>query len=313
MDADVVGHIPVLAGQVVEVLQPRPGAVVLDATIGRGGHAERLIPRLSAGGRYVGLDLDAGNADFARSRLTPVAENVGVTLTVLHAGFQDAAAVLADLHLDGVDGLLADLGFASNQMDDRARGLTFRDDGPLDMRLDTAATTTAADLVNRLPERELADLIYGYGEERLSRKIARKIADRRAISPIQSTSELAELVHRAYGPRARSQKIHPATRTFMALRIAVNDELGNLERLLDDLPNLLKPGGRAAIISFHSLEDRRVKQRFAELDHRGVGRRLTRKPVVADDAETADNPRSRSAKLRGFERAIDGSATDARE
>lgn len=305
-----VDHIPVLPEAVLDVLQPRAGQTVLDGTVGRGGHASLIIPRLGPGGRYVGLDLDPGNAEYARRRLEPIAAEAGVRLDVRHAGFQDAGAVLRELGLPRVDAVLADLGFASNQMDNPARGFAFSESGPLDMRLDPTARTTAADLVNRLPERELADLLYELGEERLSRKIARKIAERRQSSPIQTTSELADLVYRVYGPRARSQKIHPATRTFMALRIAVNDELGNLERLLSDLPSLLSsggaspgepPNGRAAIISFHSLEDRRVKQRFVELERQGHGRRLTKKPIGPSDDEVADNPRSRSAKLRAFE------------
>lgn len=303
------GHISVMPDEVVELLAPRAGGVVLDGTLGRGGHGAILIPRLGPGGTYIGLDLDAGNAGYALGRLQPIAEGAGVALHVEHAGFQEARGVLRRLGIDRVDGVLADLGFASNQMDDPTRGFAFSAEGPLDMRLDRSAGQTAAELVNELSERDLADLIYNLGEERLSRKIARKIVERRERSPIESTSELADLVYRAYGPRARSQKIHPATRTFMALRIAVNDELGALERLLEDLPDLLTPGGRAAIISFHSLEDRRVKLRFAELEQNGIGRRLTRKPLTPTDSEQARNPRSRSAKLRGFQ--MDGDTSTA--
>lgn len=297
-----VGHVAVLQAEVVDLLAPRPGQTVIDCTLGRGGHASLIVPRLGPGGRYIGLDTDPANATFAQERIAPVAAGAGVSLHVTHANFRAARAVLRDLGVERVDGLLADLGFASNQMDDPVRGMAFSEEGPLDMRLDPTAPTTAADLVNELPERELADLIYQLGEERLSRKIARKIVDRRAASPIQTTSDLAEVVRRAYGPRAYSQKIHPATRTFMALRIAVNGELEALDQLLADLPELLAPGGRAAIISFHSLEDRRVKQAFAELERQEVGRRVTRKPVTPGDEELARNPRSRSAKLRVFER-----------
>lgn len=297
---DDAGHIPVLPGEVTELLAPHSGHTVLDGTVGRGGHASLLIPRLGPGGRYIGLDLDPGNVAYARRRLAPIATDADVELHIIHSGFQDAPAVLASLNAPPVDALLADLGFASNQMDDPARGFAFNDEGPLDMRLDPTGGVTAADLVNQLPQAELADLIYQLGEERLSRKIARKIVERRAQSPIQGTSDLAELVRRAYGPGARGQRVHPATRTFMALRIAVNDELASLDRLLKDLPDVLAAGGRAAIISFHSLEDRRVKRAFLAMQQAELGDRLTRKPVTATPDELAANPRSRSAKLRAF-------------
>jgi 16S rRNA (cytosine1402-N4)-methyltransferase len=224
---------------------------------------------------------------------------------VEHANFVELPEVLGRFGIDRFGGLLADLGFASNQVDDPARGLSFRGfrgDGPLDMRLDASQGPTAAEIVNTLPERELADLIYRYGEERLSRRIARKIAERRAREPIETTSVLAELVRSCYppaqrGPRAR---IDPATRTFQALRIAVNDELGALERLLAMLPEYAAPGANAVIISFHSLEDRLVKHTFAGFERDGLGTRLTRKPLEADEQECADNPRARSAKLRAF-------------
>ena len=343
-DSDA-GHLPVLAAQVLEHFDPKPGQVVLDCTVGRGGHGVLLIPKLgqssegtsggiSGGGRYIGLDVDAQNAAFSRERLGPIAEETGVKLDIVQANFRDAPAVLKQLGIavtpipgarpgSGVDGLLADLGFASNQMDDPERGLAFSKDGPLDMRLDPGGPVTAERLVNTLPEKELADLIYEFGEERLSRRIARKIVERREIEPITTTSGLADLVRRAYprpaprssrSPRSKGKskagggsarrghrihpRIHPATRTFMALRIAVNDELGALDGLLADLPGLLNPGGRAAIISFHSLEDRRVKRAFQALRLHRDYTLLTRKPLTADDEETRDNPRSRSAKMR---------------
>jgi len=294
------GHIPVLPDEVAQLLAPTSGGTLLDCTLGRGGHAALLLPRLAPGGTYIGFDLDEDNLAFARQRLAPIAEQHGITLTLHHTNFADARATLGDA---SVDRLLADLGFASAQMDDAARGFSFTADGPLDMRLNRDQPTSAADLVNRLGERELADLIYQLGEERLSRRIARKITEARRKSPITTTSGLAELVSAAYGPAARRSHIHPATRTFMALRIAVNGELEALDRLLDDLPALVRPGGRAAIISFHSLEDRRVKHAMQRLEQDNLGRRLTRKPITASDAEVAANPRSRSAKLRAFERA----------
>jgi 16S rRNA (cytosine1402-N4)-methyltransferase len=302
MDAEPVGHIPVLAEPVARLLAPAPGGVVLDCTAGRGGHAALLIPRLSPGGTYIAIDLDRDNLAFARQRCEPIAVQAGVTLHTVHGSFAGARSVLDELELNRVDVLLADLGFASNQVDDPGRGLSFRHDGPLDMRLDPAGAVTAEDLVNTLPERELADVIYRFGEERLSRRIARKIMEERSRKPISTTFGLAELCRRAYGPKARGSRIDPATRTFQALRIAVNGELDALDRLLGQLPALLADGGRAGIISFHSLEDRPVKRAFLQAQQDGWAERLTRKPVVADDAEVAANPRSRSAKLRAIRR-----------
>ncbi len=311
-ETDNTGHLPVLPAPVIELLDPQPGQVLLDCTAGRGGHGALLIPRLGPGGRYIGLDMDPGNVAYSRDRLAPIAKEAGVGMEIMHANFRDARGVLGTLGIDAVDGVLADLGFASNQVDDPARGLAFSEDGPLDMRLDTGATVTAERLVNTLPEGELADLIYEYGEERLSRRIARKIVEQRQREPITTTSGLAELVRRAYPrptrpkgskkSRGRGKRIDPATRTFMALRIAVNDELGALDGLLAELPGLVNPGGRAAIISFHSLEDRRVKRAFASLGQDAGFTVLTRKPVTAGDDEAQQNPRSRSAKLRGIQR-----------
>lgn len=352
MTEESVGHVPVLLSEVVELLAPRPGGVVLDCTLGRGGHAAAVLPLIGrgaegtsggGGGRYVGVDVDPGNAGFAEARLRPIAEAHGVDLEIVVGNFAEVAAPGSPrreaLGLSGgVDAVLADLGFASNQMDDPGRGFSFMQDGPLDMRLsgpgrsaggsaDTPGSAAgisggsgggaAAGLVNTLPERELADLIYRYGEERLSRRIARKIVERRAQSPIETTGELAEICRRAYGPRAGKSKIHPATRTFQALRIAVNGELEALDALLKALPGLLKPGivpgelpgagelpggGRAGVISFHSLEDRPVKQAFLKMQQDGLAQRLTRKPITAGPEEIAANPRSRSAKLRGIQR-----------
>ena len=293
-------HAPVLVEEVLELLAPRPGQAVVDCTLGRGGHAERLIAAVGPGGRFVGLDVDAQNVAYARDRLEPAAARADVTMSLVHADFRDVRAVLDELGVGRVDALLADLGFASSQMDEASRGLSFAREGPLDMRLDPGRDTTAAELVNTLGERELADVIYQYGEERLSRRIARKIVEARRVAPIQTTSALAELVRRAYGPRARRMRIDPATRTFMALRIAVNDELAALDELLASLPGLLSEGGRAVVISFHSLEDRRVKQSFVAYAQQGAARRLTRKPVTAGEAEREANPRARSAKLRAL-------------
>jgi 16S rRNA (cytosine1402-N4)-methyltransferase len=218
-------------------------------------------------------------------------------VTLVQASFDQIDSVLSDLKITTADGVLADLGISSDQLDDPARGLTFQHDGPLDMRMDTASGASAADLVARLSERELADLIYEYGEERYSRRIAKRIVESRRDEPIRTTGQLAELVRKCVPREKRShgKGIDPATRTFQALRIAVNDELAALDALLAKLPRLVRPGGRVGIISFHSLEDRRVKQAFRDAD---VWQVLTKKPVQAGDEELRNNPRSRSAKLR---------------
>lgn len=307
------GHIPVLLEATLEHLNLRPGLVVLDATVGRGGHASAIIPQIS-GGILIATDLDAGNVTYSQTRLRPLAQEHDVELHVLHGNFSDIDKLLQDIsgerleivrNLAGFDAILADLGFASNQVDTGDRGLSFREDAPLDMRLNPEAPITAEQLVNTLGEADIAELLFGLGEERLSRKIARKIVEERQKQPITRTSQLSQIVRSAYGPSAHRQRIDPATRTFMALRIAVNDELGSLERLLESLAGLVRPGGRVAVISFHSLEDRRVKQTFTALANEADGKRwqrVTRKPITATSGEAVANPRSRSAKLRVLER-----------
>ena len=312
--SDDIGHVPVLLADVLQLLEPAPGQTLLDATLGRGGHAAALLP-LIPGGTLIGVDRDADNLAFARRRLEPLAAQHRVDLQLHHASFADIARRRAVETPAQTDLLLADLGFASNQMDDARRGFSFQRDGPLDMRLDPTAGTTAQQLIDTLPEKELADLIYRFGEERLSRRIARRLVEQRQAGGVTGTLQLAELCRRCYPPphagrgkgkpRARGGRspgggIHPATRTFQALRIAVNGEIQALESLLGDLPQLMAPGGRAAIISFHSLEDRPVKQAFLGLQQQGCAQRLTRRPRTADADETADNPRSRSAKLRAL-------------
>ena len=298
------GHIPVLVEPILQLLDPQAGQLVLDCTIGRGGHGEQLIPRIAPGGRYIGLDLDPGNVAFATKRLEILAAKHQVDLAVMHANFTDVRQILNAANASAADVVLADLGFSSNQMDDPRRGLSFQADGPLDMRLDPTAPTTAAELVNRLPQPQLADLLYQLSDERLSRKIARKIVQARHRVPIKSTGELADLVRRAYGSaggRLRRSRIDPATRTFLSLRIAVNRELEALENLLQALPDLAADGARIGIISFHSQEDRRVKNIFRNWEANGLARRLVRKPVTAEDAERVANPRSRSAKFRAVQ------------
>ncbi len=289
--SDAARHVPVLAAEVLALLEPRAGETWVDCTVGGGGHSRMIAERIAPSGRLIGLDRDAAMLELARPRLA------GLPVTLVQASFDQLDAVLAEQKIVAVDGGLADLGISSDQLDDPARGLTFQHDGPLDMRMDPTSGASAADLIAQLSERELADLIYEYGEERYSRRIARRIVETRKAEPIRTTRQLAELV-RSCVPRERrshGKGIDPATRTFQALRIAVNDELAALDVLLAKLPKLVRPGGRVGIVSFHSLEDRRVKQAFRDA---AVWRAVTKKPVTAGDEELKHNPRSRSAKLR---------------
>ncbi|MBX9579195.1 MAG: 16S rRNA (cytosine(1402)-N(4))-methyltransferase RsmH [Gemmataceae bacterium] len=283
---DDARHVPVLPAEVVARLDPKSGEVWVDATAGGGGHARLIAERLGESGRLIALDQDPGMLEKARRRLD------GLPAAFVRANFDQLPEVLRNLGVEAVDGVFADLGFASDQVDDPARGLSFRQDGPLDMRLDPTSGQTAADLVNKLSEGALADIFYEYGEERHSRRVARRIAERRQAKPFETTADLADVVRRSV---PRSGGIDPATRVFQALRVAVNDELGSLDRLLAALPKVVRPGGRAGVISFHSLEDRRVKHAFRAA---GVWEPVTRKPVEAGADEQARNPRSRSAKLR---------------
>ena len=293
----------------MELLDPRPGETVIDCTAGRGGHAVECARRVGPGGRVVLFDVDAENLSYAARRLT---EEAGCTPSVVHSSFAAVAERLCGQGGEMVvkaDVVLADLGFSSTQMDDPGRGFSFMADGPLDMRLDPTSGVTAAELLRSLPESELAELLYRVGEEPLARRIARKVVELRGREPIESTAQLARLVREAYGSRARRSRLHPATRTFMALRIAVNDELGALRAMLDAIRTgaqavaagedaWLTPGARVGIISFHSLEDRLVKHSFADMARAGLVTIRTRKPVVSSIAESAANPRARSAKLR---------------
>jgi 16S rRNA (cytosine1402-N4)-methyltransferase len=281
-------HVPVLMDRVLEFLEPQPGQTIVDCTVGGGGHAQRIAERLGLQGRLIGLDQDDSMLEIARQRLA------SWPVHLEHRNFDQLGPVLSSLGIDKVDGVLADLGFSSDQMDDPERGLSFSQPGPLDMRLDRSVGSPASALLARTGERDLADLFWTFGEERFSRRIARRIAETRVRSPLSTTSELADLVRRCV-PRSRGHGIDPATRVFQALRIAVNDELGALERLLAALPHCLRPGGRAVIISFHSLEDRLVKRAFRQKD---VWQDLTKKPVQAEEAEISENPRARSAKMR---------------
>ncbi len=292
-------HIPVLRDEVLELLQPAGRGVLVDCTIGAGGHAEAMLNAAGEQAQLIGLDADYDNLSLAKKRLSPFAERV----RLFHANFSQLPDVLAETNTPVVDAILADLGISSMQVDDATRGFSFVGDGPLDMRMDRSTGNTAGHLVNTMDETSLANLIYANGEERYSRRIAKAIVIARGEKPIETTGRLASLVRGAYPPAARRSRrgVHPATRTFQALRIAVNDELGSLDRLLAMLPDVLAPSGRAAVISFHSLEDRRVKHAFADLVSTGVAERLTKKPITASADQVRNNPRSRSAKLRGIE------------
>lgn len=304
-------HQAVLLAEVMQWLAPRAGGVYIDGTVGGGGHARAILEATGPTGRLLALDRDATALDRARVAIGGTADRC----TFVHASFADLDQVAATHGVGGVDGILLDIGISSDQLDNAERGFSFMKDGPLDMRMDRMGERTAADLVNGLPEQELADVLRRYGEEPRARAIARRIVQNRDLRVFSRTGELADLVMQVYG--GRRGRIHPATQTFQALRIAVNGELRALEDGLTAGLNLLGPGGRLVVISFHSLEDRIVKHCFA--DHQGRweslpegGRRwsgvqpqvdvLTRKPVMASVSESEQNPRARSAKLRAVER-----------
>ena len=282
-----------LAGEALRWLRIEPGGTYLDATVGLGGHALEIARQLTTG-RLVGLDRDAGALQIARERLKEFAGRV----VLVQADFSKVDEVARELNVAPVKGILADLGVSSLQLDTAERGFSFRFAGPLDMRMDSRIARTAADIVNETAETELADLLYRLGEERDSRRIARAIVRAR---PIRSTEQLATVVAGVRFSRGR-QKLHPATKTFLALRIAVNRELEELGQFLDRAPATLAPGGRWVVLSYHSLEDRLVKQEFRRWAREGVVTVLTRKVVRPSEAEIAANPRARSAKMRVAEK-----------
>jgi 16S rRNA (cytosine1402-N4)-methyltransferase len=287
-------HRPVLVDQVVAWLMPRAASVLVDGTIGAGGHAVALAGHLGPSGRIIGLDRDPAMLALAEAAVRDL------PVTLVHAAYREMPRVLGELGIQRVDGLLLDLGLSSDQLAWSDRGFSFAADGVLDMRFDPGEPDpTAADLVNRLAADELARLFFDFGEERFSRRIARRIVEARRNTTIRTTGQLADLVRRSVPGRSRHGPIDPATRVFQALRIAVNDELGQLDAVLRGIPDLLVPGGRAVVISFHSLEDRRVKWAFKTDPRLTV---LTKKPTTATAQEVAVNPRARSAKLRVAER-----------
>ena len=305
-------HRSVLLLPTVEALAVRPDGIYLDGTLGGAGHSYEIASRLTTG-RLIGLDRDETALAAAGARLAPFAGRV----TLVHSNFADLAQVLDSLDIPAVDGMLFDLGVSSPQLDDAERGFSYMQDAPLDMRMDRTAGLTAYEVVNTWPEAELKRILYTYGEERYAPRIAAAIAARRTERPIATTLELADLIRSAMPAQALREKQHPAKRSFQAIRISVNDELGAVERMLASAIDRLNPGGRLAVITFHSLEDRIVKTAFQEAA-RGCtcpkdfpvcvcGKKpkvklITRHPIVADEAELAENPRARSAKLRVAEK-----------
>jgi 16S rRNA (cytosine1402-N4)-methyltransferase len=287
-------HQPVLVEKVLEFLDVRPEGFYIDATVGGAGHAQAILERLSSG-RLLGIDRDPSALAAARQRLAWSGDKV----RLVQGNFAEIEKLKAASGFAPADGVIADLGLSSMQLADRSRGFSFAVEGPLDMRMDPSSETSAADLVNYSSERELADLIFKFGEERRSRPIARAIMRAR---PIRTSTELAQVVTRAIPSRPGPHQIHPATRTFMALRLAVNGELENLERFLSRVLSVLAPGGRVVVISFHSLEDRLVKQAMTAWRQERVALVLTRHVVRPDEDEVRRNPRARSAKLRAAEK-----------
>ena len=298
------GHVPVLLAETLDALGPRPGETALDCTAGRGGHAVAFARCLAPGGTLVLNDADPANLAFAAARVRSEGPP-DLRLVELAGNFVDAPRRLVELGV-AADCVLADLGFASNQMDDGRRGFSFRREGPLDMRYDPGGPMTAADLVNTLPEAELAEILRDFGEERAARRVARKLVEEREASPISTTDRFASIVRAVVGPG--TGRIDPATRSFQAIRIAVNDEVGCLRMLLESIRRAaatqggerswLAPGARVGVIAFHSLEDRLVKRAYSELRGRDLGRTPSNRPIEAGDDEVGRNPRARSAKLR---------------
>ena len=287
-------HQPVMTAEVLQYLNPRPGRVIVDGTVGTGGHSLAILPHLLPDGKLIAVDQDRDALDLAARRLTEFAPQV----TFHHGNFRHLPRILSELGMAKVDGLVLDLGMSSLHVDRPERGFSFSKAGPLDMRMDAEQDATADALVNTLSADELAMLLHTLGEERFARRIAQRIVQARQTRRFETTDQLADVVSRAVPASARHGRLHPATRTFQALRMAVNDELGALEELLNALGECLNPGARAVFITFHSLEDRLVKHALAQGAGEGRWRVLTKKPVRPSEAEVERNPRARSAKLR---------------
>jgi 16S rRNA (cytosine1402-N4)-methyltransferase len=297
-----VVHAPVMLKEAVDLLNPQEGGIYVDCTLGGGGHAKEILSRVGETGHLIAFDKDRHAIERSQKVLAPYLDRV----TFMHRDYRFLADVLKELQIDGVDGILFDLGVSSYQVLEPERGFSYNYDAPLDMRMDDSSATTAADLVNTLSEQELGDIIYRFGEERWARRIASFIVEQRKKAPIKTTGQLTEIIKTAIPAAARRKGPHPARRTFMALRIAVNDELSGIEKGLRAGISFLKAGGRIVVISFHSLEDRIVKRIFREYaaSSQNSLRILTKKPLVPSEQEVLVNPRSRSAKLRAAEKVF---------
>lgn len=305
-------HISVLLDECIENLNIKPDGIYVDGTLGMGGHSEQILKRLTTG-RLIGIDRDESAIRRAGQRLQEYSDR----LTLVHSNFSDVAGVLDDLGIDGVDGMLFDLGVSSPQLDESERGFSYMNDAPLDMRMDNTSALTAWNVVNEWPEEELVRILRDYGEERFARRIASRIVQRRSEKPIETTLELVDIIKSSMPAAALREKQHPAKRSFQAIRIAVNDELGAVEEMMRTAPDKLNKGGRLCVISFHSLEDRIVKTSIAARENGCTCPReapicvcgfvqtlksVQRKPIIPGEEELKENPRSRSAKLRVAEK-----------
>ncbi len=305
-------HVSVLLPECLDALDIKPDGIYVDGTLGGAGHSSQIVRRLTTG-RLIGIDRDQVALAAASRRLQPWSDRV----TLVHSNFSEIAAVLEDLNISGVDGILLDLGVSSPQLDDGERGFSYMVDAPLDMRMNRQDAMSAYDVVNTWPQEELKRILFDYGEERYAPKIAAAICRRREERPVETTLELVDIIRCAMPPAALREKQHPTKRSFQAIRIAVNDELGSVERVMGDAIRCLNPGGRLAVITFHSLEDRIVKLAMADASKgctcppnfpvcvcgkKPKVKLVTRKPIVSGDAELQDNPRARSAKLRVCEK-----------
>lgn len=306
-------HVTVLRDEAVDGLNIRPGGIYVDCTLGGAGHSSLIASRLTEGGRLIAIDQDDWAHDNARERLAPYMDKV----TLVKSNFRHLKEIVKDLGLTGVDGVLFDLGVSSPQLDEGERGFSYNADAPLDMRMDQQATLSAYDIVNEWDEEELARIIWLYGEEKFSRRIARQIVQQRKKQPIRTTGELVELIKEGIPAAARRTGGHPAKRTFQAIRIAVNDELDAFKEAVTDAIDILNPGGRVSVITFHSLEDRICKQVYQDYSkgctcppsfpictcgNEAIVKVITRKPILPSEEELAANPRARSAKLRVAEK-----------
>ncbi|MEK7657793.1 MAG: 16S rRNA (cytosine(1402)-N(4))-methyltransferase RsmH [Patescibacteria group bacterium] len=293
-------HKPVLLKEVIEILNPKPGEFFIDGTVGGGGHSLEILKKIGKGGIFLGMDWDEKIIEQTKSKLDAVCQMSDVKCYFVHGNYADLPEILKENNLPKADGLILDLGMSSIQLERSGRGFSFLKDEPLDMRYDIAESLTAAEVINSFRENDLNDIFWKYGEERYSRRIAKKIVEERKEKRILTTFDLTEIIKRAVPKNYERGRIYPSTRVFQALRIYVNCELENLEKLLKNMSEILKHGGRVAIISFHSLEDRLVKNYFRETAKKGKAEILTKKPIEAIMEEIQQNPRARSAKMRAI-------------